>query len=229
MECKKVHVERCSVKTVRKRCDKKIATCFHISVVNALDKGSNGLYTVLYSVLERSYQLIVFALPFIGVALYNVGHRLFNPICLSAFRALLPSANHYAEWSGWVWQPSADSNGLLEHHYCQQRAVTPDPESLNTKFIYTVKIVDEVVRHPHLVTQDQFTQVSKKVSDIPAEIFTINIELFWQPFTNVELLRQSWKVSKAALPGRKPRLSGLQSDTLPLRHTSICLYPQSFS
>jgi hypothetical protein len=32
---------------------------------------------------------------------------------------------------------------------------------------YTVKRVDEVVRHPHLVTQDQFTQVSKKVSDIP--------------------------------------------------------------
>ncbi len=28
---------------------------------------------------------------------------------------------------------------------------------------YTVKRVDEVVRHPHLVTQDQFTQVSKKV------------------------------------------------------------------
>ena len=36
---------------------------------------------------------------------------------------------------------------------------------------YTVKRVDEVVRHPHLVTQDQFTQVSKKVSDIPVELF----------------------------------------------------------
>ncbi len=43
---------------------------------------------------------------------------------------------------------------------------------------YTVKRFDEVVRHPHLVTQDQFTQVSKKVSDIPEENFTINIELF---------------------------------------------------
>ncbi len=43
---------------------------------------------------------------------------------------------------------------------------------------YTVKRVDELVRHPHLVTQDQFTQVSKKVSDIPEENFTINIELF---------------------------------------------------
>ncbi len=41
---------------------------------------------------------------------------------------------------------------------------------------YTVKRVDEVVRHLHLVTQDQFTQVSKKVSDIPEENFTINIE-----------------------------------------------------
>jgi hypothetical protein len=42
---------------------------------------------------------------------------------------------------------------------------------------YTVKRVDVVVRHPHLVTQDQFTQVSKKVSEIPEENFTINIEL----------------------------------------------------
>jgi hypothetical protein len=47
---------------------------------------------------------------------------------------------------------------------------------------YTVKRVDEVVRHPHLVTQDQFTQVSKKVSDIPVENYTINIELFRQNF-----------------------------------------------
>jgi hypothetical protein len=47
---------------------------------------------------------------------------------------------------------------------------------------HTVKRVDEVVRHPHLVTQDQFTQVSKKVSDIPEENFTINIELFRQNF-----------------------------------------------
>jgi hypothetical protein len=34
---------------------------------------------------------------------------------------------------------------------------------------YTVRRVDEVVQHQHLVTQDQFTQVSKKFSDIPAE------------------------------------------------------------
>ena len=67
---------------------------------------------------------------------------------------------------------------------------------------YTVKRVDEVVRHPHLVTQDQFTQVSKKVSDIPAEDFTINIELFLKTFTNVELVRQNWIFSKATSPGR---------------------------
>jgi hypothetical protein len=59
---------------------------------------------------------------------------------------------------------------------------------------YTVKRVDEVVRHQHLVTQDQFTQVSKKVSDIPEENFTINIELFLQNFSNVELLREKWIV-----------------------------------
>ncbi len=54
---------------------------------------------------------------------------------------------------------------------------------------HTVKRVDEVVRHPHLVTQDQNTQVSNKVSDIPEENFTLNIELFRQTFTNVKLLR----------------------------------------
>ncbi len=61
---------------------------------------------------------------------------------------------------------------------------------------HTEKRVDEVVRYPHLVTQDQFTQVLKKVSDIPEENFTKNIELFQH--------LQSWKVSKAALSGRQP-------------------------
>ncbi len=83
----------------------------------------------------------------------------------------------------------------------------------------TVKRVDEVVRHPHLVTQDQFTQVSKKVSNIPVENFSINIELFWQNFSNVELLRQKWIVWKVTSPGREPMSSDLHSSTLPLRHT----------
>jgi hypothetical protein len=68
------------------------------------------------------------------------------------------------------------------------------------------------------VTQDQFTQVSKKVFDIPAEDFTINIKLFLQTFTNVDLVRQNWIVSKVTSPGREPRFSDLLSDALPLRH-----------
>ncbi len=79
---------------------------------------------------------------------------------------------------------------------------------MDTVPTYTVKKDEEVVRHPHLVTQDQFTQVSKKVSDIPDENFIINIELFRQTFINVELLRQNCIVSKAASPGREPRSSG---------------------
>ncbi len=43
---------------------------------------------------------------------------------------------------------------------------------------HTVKKFDEVVRHLHLVTQDQFTLVSEKVFSIPEENFTKNIELF---------------------------------------------------
>ncbi len=69
------------------------------------------------------------------------------------------------------------------------------------------------------MTQDQFTQVSKKVFDIPAEDFTKNIKLFLQTFTNVELVRQIWFVSKATSPRREPRFSDLLSDALPLRHT----------
>jgi hypothetical protein len=90
-------------------------------------------------------------------------------------------------------------------------------------YLHTVKRVDEVVRHPHLVTQDQFTQVPKKVSDIPAENFTINIELFRQTFTNVELLQQNWIVSKVTSPERGPRFSNLLSDALPLGHTLFCV------
>ncbi len=53
----------------------------------------------------------------------------------------------------------------------------------------TVKRFDEVVQHLHLVTQDQFSLVSKKYSGIHEENCNINIEVFRQTFTNVELLR----------------------------------------
>jgi hypothetical protein len=42
----------------------------------------------------------------------------------------------------------------------------------------TVKRVDEVVPHRHLVTQDQTTQVSNKFFHIHEENLSINIELF---------------------------------------------------
>jgi hypothetical protein len=62
----------------------------------------------------------------------SIGLEIRPQSAFSDLRVLLPSANYSAEWSGWVWQSSADSNGLLEHHYFQQRAVTPDPESFNS-------------------------------------------------------------------------------------------------
>ncbi len=62
----------------------------------------------------------------------SIGLEIRPQSAFSTFRALLPSAIYSAELSGQVWQPSADSNGLLAHHYCQQRAVTPNPESLNS-------------------------------------------------------------------------------------------------
>ncbi len=83
----------------------------------------------------------------------------------------------------------------------------------------TVKKVDEVVRNPHLVTQDQFSLVSEKASGILEGNFTINIKLFLQTFTNVELLRQNWIVSLGTSPRREPKFSDLVSYTLPRRHT----------
>ncbi len=62
----------------------------------------------------------------------SIGLEVKPQSAFSVQRALLPSANCSAEWSGFVWQSSADINGLLGHHYCQQRAVTPDPESFNS-------------------------------------------------------------------------------------------------
>jgi hypothetical protein len=56
----------------------------------------------------------------------------------------------------------------------------------------TVKRVDEVVRHPHLVTQDQNTQVSNKVSDIHVENSIINIELFQHFSQVIELVRYDY-------------------------------------
>jgi hypothetical protein len=62
----------------------------------------------------------------------SIGLEIRPQSAFSAFRALQPSANYFAEWSGRVWQLSADGNGLMAHHYCQQRAVTPDPETFNS-------------------------------------------------------------------------------------------------
>jgi hypothetical protein len=54
----------------------------------------------------------------------------------------------------------------------------------------TVKRVDEVVRHLHLVTQDQNTQVLNKVSDIHVENSIINI---FRHFSQViELVRYDY-------------------------------------
>ncbi len=59
----------------------------------------------------------------------------------------------------------------------------------SNSLMYTVKKFDEVVRHLHLVTQDQFSLVSKKDSGSHEDNCIKNIEVFQQTFTNVELLR----------------------------------------
>ncbi len=53
------------------------------------------------------------------------------------------------------------------------------------------------------VTKDQFSLVSEKASDIHEDNFIIKTKLFRQTFKFVELLRQSWKVSKATHNGAR--------------------------
>jgi hypothetical protein len=60
--------------------------------------------------------------------------------------------------------------------------------------------------------------VSEKDSGIPGDNCIINIELFQQTFTRVDLLRQILNISKLMPPGHEPTPSDLHSDALPLRH-----------
>ncbi len=45
----------------------------------------------------------------------SIGLEIRPQSALTSFRALLPSTNFSAKWSGRVWLPSADSNGRLVH------------------------------------------------------------------------------------------------------------------
>jgi hypothetical protein len=89
--------------------------------------------------------------------------------------------------------------------------------------LFTVKRVDEVVRHPHLVTQDQNTQVSNKVSDISEENFTIisNFSDIFHKYQTSSTELESFKSMQHA--GRELRRTGLQSAILPLRHTFLSI------
>ncbi len=135
-------------------CSRILRICWHTTCTYIRTHGQIPTWTLSYSsegspalaVFRPHYLQIVFSwlhLDFLTtVFLYLVVTLAFkkNPMssigleirpqrAFSSFRVLLPSANYSAQWSGRVWQPSADSNDLLAHHYCQQRAVTP---SLNS-------------------------------------------------------------------------------------------------
>ncbi len=114
---------------------------------------------------------------------------------LSAFRPLLPSANYSGEWSGLVWQPFADSNGLLAHHYCQQRAVTSDPKSLNSnKKGAKLPLLSSEGCHtqrdgqhcPLITYQGVFLRGEKPCNDINSQLFLMNKKGLWQYFRNSE-------------------------------------------
>ncbi len=74
---------------------------------------------------------------------------------------------------------------------------------------YTVKKFDEVVRHLHLVTQDQFTLVLEKVFGIPEDNFTINIELFYRLLKMSNFFDRAGKFQKQHYRGANLCPSGL--------------------
>ncbi len=84
------------------------------------------------------------------------------------------------------------------------------PYSLSNLCSYTVKRVDEVVPHRHLVTQDQTTQVSNKFFHIHVKLIVCKC---WTSSTMQESVKSSMRGAGANL-----RPTGLQSATLPLRH-----------
>ena len=69
---------------------------------------------------------------------------------------------------------------------------TKSSSTKNQTSEYTVKRVDEVVPHRHLVTQDQTTQVSNKFFDIHVENSIINIDLFVHFSQVIELVRYDY-------------------------------------
>ncbi len=101
----------------------------------------------------------------------------------TAFRALLPFENYSAEWSGWVWQPSADSNGRLVLHYRQQRAITLNPQSWNfkQKGRQTAITICRGLSHrtgraalPSHKISGFFSRVEKPFDDINSHLFLMN-------------------------------------------------------
>jgi hypothetical protein len=127
------------------------------------------LFTLLCNICERHFRG-AWSLPLATATLAAPGPPVEDPT------SLFCCASHVSYYT----EDPGNSN---------RDSIDPTTRGFNIYYSYTVKRVDEVVRHRHLVTQDQNTQISKKVFDIPTENFTINIELFRQTFTNVELLR----------------------------------------
>jgi hypothetical protein len=82
-----------------------------------------------------------------------------------------------------VREPSADSNGLLTHHFIQPRAVTPDPETLNSNKkgaklpFLSAEGCHTLVEGQHcpLITyQAFFSRVEKPSADINGHLFLMN-------------------------------------------------------
>ncbi len=72
-----------------------------------------------------------------------MGQILAWPQCaFTAFSALLPSANYYAEWSGPVWQPPMKVIWSTPNsHYSLQWTLTPNPASSKSKKVRQMAIL----------------------------------------------------------------------------------------
>jgi hypothetical protein len=112
----------------------------------------------------------------------SIGQEIRPQSAFSDFRARLPSANYSAEWSGWVWQPSADSTGFW-HTTLFSRSCHIRPRKFEFKqkgrqaAISICRGLSHPTRGAALPSDNisgRFSRVEKPSDDINSRLFLMN-------------------------------------------------------
>ncbi len=126
----------------------------------------------------------------------------------AAFRALLPSANYSAEWSGRVWQPTSDCNCHLAHFfnnlkrdkqplYSQQRALIQNKSAPNCYYhlqrAVTPNWMGSIALWEHI--RVFFSWSEKPSEEITRRLFLINMKGLSWVRTGGAAEKASWDLS----------------------------------